>query len=77
MCPAFSETRSRILQEISDVCKSSRSNIDFQLIANNPISLTQFILDPTSFNLTERIHVCDPIVNQLFKIFSRHVLCGS
>ena len=30
--------------------------------------LTQFILDPTSFNLTDRIHTSDPIVTNLFKL---------
>ena len=30
--------------------------------------LTQFILDPTSFNHTDRIHTSDPIVTNLFKL---------
>ena len=37
-------------------------------ICKNPEILTQFILDPTSFNLIDRIHRDDPIVNQLFKL---------
>ena len=55
------------LIESVHVCNLSKSNMNLQWIGKNPKSPTQFILDPTSFNLTERIHVCDPIFNQLLK----------
>ena len=71
ICPKFNETRSRIIQQISEVCEMSRSNIDLEPILQEPKSLTQFILDPTSFNLKERIHMNDPIVTDLFRL-SRH-----
>ena len=72
MCPIFIETRSRILQEMSDVCKSSRSNINFQLIVNNPISLRQFILDPTSFNLIEIFVQLEQKLNTIIGLQTTH-----
>ena len=47
---------------------SSRSELNFKSILENPDELTQFILDPTSFNLQNRVHISDPIVQKLFKL---------
>jgi hypothetical protein len=67
-CPYYDETRQRILNEIAEVCRHSRSNIDFPSIMAEKENLTQFILDPTSFNLQNRVHRSDPIVQSLFKL---------
>ena len=74
-CPAFDEIRNRVVQQMSDVCLLSKSSINLQNLVNNTKSMTQFILDPTSFNLKERIHLSDPVVQQLFKL-SRHMCYG-
>ena len=42
---------------------------------SDPKLMTQFILDPTSFNLTDRIHISDPVVQDLFKL-SRDICYG-
>ena len=34
----------------------------------NPETLTQFILDPTSFNLKIRVNISDPTAQEIFKI---------
>ena len=68
ICSAYDATRTRILKEIAEVCLSSRSQLNFQSILDNPDTLTQFILDPTSFNLQNRVHISDPIVQTLFKL---------
>ena len=75
VCPIYAEIRSRIVQQISDVCLLSKSSINFQNLVDNPQTLTQFILDPSSFNLEERIHLSDPIVQQLFTL-SRDMCYG-
>ena len=67
-CSEYSVTREKILQEIQELCLLSRNSLNFEEIKNNPKSLTQFILDPTSFNLVTRIHNSDPIVPALFKL---------
>ena len=67
-CGAFNEIRSRILDEISNLCVQSANKLNFENIKSSEKILTQFILDPTSFNLTDRIHTSDPIVKNLFKL---------
>ena len=68
ICPAFNSIRSRILYEMAEVCKTSISKVDFQLILENPETMTQFILDPTSFNLERRLNISDPIVTTMFPL---------
>ena len=75
VCTTYDERRGRIVQQISDVCLHSKSSINIQNIVNNPQTLTQFILDPSSINLEERMHLSDPIVQQLFKL-SRDLCYG-
>ena len=64
VCPIYDEIRSRIVQQMPDVCENAKISINFQNIVDNPLTLTQLILDPSSFNLEERIHLNDPIVQQ-------------
>ena len=61
ICPEYDEMRKRILL-------SPSLQVDFQSLVNNPETHTQFLLDPTSFNLEHRVHRNDPIVHHLFKI---------
>ena len=74
-CPAYSETRLRILQEFSELCLLTKSKINFQDTLDNPETLTQFILDPTSFNLEKRVNISDPVIEPLFKL--SRALCFS
>ena len=73
--PFYDDTKQRILEEIAEVCRQSRNNVDFQSIIVDSQILTQFILDPTSFNLQHRVHRSDQIVPNMFKL-SRY-LCFS
>ena len=69
ICPEYDEMRKRILHEFKEMCRLSPSlQVDFQSLVNNPETLNQFLLDPTSFNLEHRVHRNDPIVQHLFKI---------
>ena len=65
---AFNPIRNRIKDEMAELCKASKGNLDFQQISENPETLTQFILDPTSFNLIRRLNLSEPLVVQMFKL---------
>ena len=68
LCLEYSDIRKRILQEYSDICIFTQNCINFDSIKTDPDILTQFILDPTSFNLNTRVHISDPQVPALFKV---------
>ena len=68
ICPEYEDIRNRILSEISQLCLLAKIEFDFTKFLSDPEVLTQFLLDPTSFNLTERVHVSDPIVTHIFKL---------
>ena len=67
-CPAYHAIRDRIFQEFSAICLFTQNSLNFENIRTDSKTLTQFILDPTSFNLRERVHVSDPVVPALFKL---------
>ena len=69
-CGAYSDIRDRMMSELQLLCAMSKSDIDFQQICSDNETLCQFLLDPTSFNLTQRVHQNDPAVSEMFK-FSR------
>ena len=58
----------KILPEFHKLCTLSRNKIDFENICQNQETLTQFILDPTSLNLSERLSLSDPMLNDFFKL---------
>ena len=64
-CEQYSEVRDRIFPEMEYLC--SRSNIDFGSISADKIILSQFILDPTSLNLTTRVNMKDPNIDSFFR----------
>jgi hypothetical protein len=68
ICPSFDNIRTTILQEMAQLCLFSKNKINFQHILADPENLTQFILDPTSFNLENRVHISDPVIAPLFKL---------
>ena len=65
---SYLDIRSRMLPEFSDVCSKSKSKLNFEKILESKETLCQFILDPASFNLRERIHMSDPVLDQLYKL---------
>ena len=50
------------------MCDLTLGNINLDEIKGDPNKLTQFILDPTSFNLQKRVNISDPIVPSLFEL---------
>ena len=67
-CSAYNSIRDRIFLEFSEVCKFTKNSINFENLKSDESVLTQFILDPTSFNLKNRVNIGDPAVPALFKL---------
>ena len=67
-CCAYNEIRKIKLEEIEDVCKTLKTRIEFEKVSDDKNQLCQFLLDPTSLNLKNRVNNCDPNLNNLFKI---------
>jgi hypothetical protein len=67
-CSAYSELRERTFQEMEDICKETRSEINFKDILKNPNHLTQFVLDCTSLNLPARISCDDNLCLNMFEL---------
>ena len=53
-----------------DICKNSNTDFDIEevLRKRDPEKLTQFLLDPTSMNLTKRVHINDPVNPELYRV---------
>ena len=73
-CSAYSELRNKVLQEMANICELANNGVNFQEIQSDPLTLTQFILDCTSFNLTKRINYNDNMTSDIFTL-SRHLCC--
>ena len=67
-CLGLSDERARILSEFENLCKLTKNQINFENILKNEETLSQFILDPTSLNLSERLSLKDPLVKDFFKL---------
>ena len=67
-CVAYRHIRERIFEEFSKICLFTKNQINFENIKTDPHTLTQFLLDPTSFNLKTRVHISDPVVPTLFRL---------
>ena len=72
-CSAYTAIRTEILEEIEKLCEKTKSNISFNEIVSDEHELCQFILDPTSLNLKQRVSPYDPVLGDLFK--SSRILC--
>ena len=68
VCLAYSDIRNRMIPEFEKLCNEAKTNLYFQEICNQNVALCQFILDPASFNLRNRVHMNDPILGQLFRL---------
>ena len=55
-------------EQYEEMCSLTKTNISFQEIYKLNSTFCQFVLDPSSFNLKERVHLNDPILGSLFKL---------
>ena len=68
ICEAYADIRKRIFPVFQELSSQSKSRVEFSEISTENITLCQFILDPSSFNLKTRIHMSDPILGLMFKL---------
>ena len=68
ICETYTDIRKRMLPGFKQLCQQSQSNIEFEELSNQVNTLTQFILDPSSFNLKVRINMSDPILPSIFRL---------
>ena len=50
------------------VLENSANKLKISTFLKSEDLLTQFVLDPTSMNLTDRVHMNDPIVPKMYKL---------
>ena len=67
-CLALKHQRDKILEEFETLCKLTKNNINFEHIMKNEDKLCQFILDPSSLNLSNRVSLQDPLLPQFFRL---------
>ena len=67
-CSVYNDIRIRILEEYSYLCMQAKSVVNFSELMADSESLCQFILDPSSFNLKQRIHLNDPLLGSFFQV---------
>ena len=67
-CERFDDVRSKILIEFDELLKDSKNKLNMEMFKQSEEILTQFVLDPTSMNLNDRVHINDPIVPHIFKL---------
>ena len=67
-CPLYSDIRAKILTEFSETISKSQNCLDISYLSSSENTLTQLVLDPSSMNLPNRVHVSDPILPELFTL---------
>ena len=67
-CMALAKERNRLLLEYRRLCNLTKNCVNFDRIQENEKQLCQFILEPTSLNLLERVSLNDPTVQDFYKL---------
>ena len=67
-CTGMEVERNCLLEEIKTLSGSTKNNINFENIVENEQLLCQFILDPSSLNLPNRVSLSDPLLKDFFKL---------
>ena len=76
-CSVYTELRTRILKEFEQLCEKSKSGVNFSEIMQDNTTLCQFVLDPTSMNLSRRIHMTDELLGAFFRTSRDFCACIS
>ena len=66
-CSAYSDIRNRMIEEYMILCSLAKTNVFWQETISDKNTFWQFILDPASFNLTQRMYLSDPILGALYE----------
>ena len=67
-CLALSQERQKLFGEYITLCKLTKNCLNFENFLENEELTCQFILDPTSLNLSERISPNDPILKNILNL---------
>lgn len=67
-CDAFQTERNKLLTQLSLLCEKTKNNILLSEFTYEKETLTQFILDPCSLNLTKRVSMDDPLLPEFFRL---------
>ena len=59
ICSRYSDIRNRIIEEYKNICKNSAPEFPIEEILSKNHTFCQFILDPASLNLKNRIQMSD------------------
>ena len=80
-CHIFECERNTFLSNLSLLCEQTQNNLSLTNFLTDKEILTQLVLDPTSLNLSERVHMEDPILPAFFKlsrnycfVINKHIL---
>ena len=65
-CEGLSDIRLRIIDNMTKICQEAGININLRAYSSS--QLTQFILDPSSNNLKERVSISHPILPSIFHL---------
>ena len=62
------DQRNKLLEDLENLCTLTQNNINLEEFKHNEKVLCQFILDPSSLNLSKRVSAQDPILPDLYKL---------
>ena len=68
VCSALEEQRNKLLIDLQNLCSLAQTNINLEEFKNKEEVLCQFILDPSSLNLSKRVSPQDPILPEFYKL---------
>ena len=60
--------RDKLFLDLRNLCTLTKNNLSLDNFMHNENVLTQFILDPTSLNLSMRFSLQDPIVSAFYRL---------
>ena len=67
-CYALQDIRTRFIPEYTQLCVETKNKIDFNPIMKEDELFCQFVLDPTSLNLSTRVNISDPLLPNFFQL---------
>ena len=67
-CITLCQERSRLIDDYDELFRQTGNMMIMSDFSHNEETLTQFVLDPTSLNLSRRVSMTDPNLPQFFRL---------
>ena len=67
-CSGMATERDKLFLDLRNLCTLTKNNLSLDNFMHSENVLTQFILDPTSLNLSMRVSLQDPIVSAFYRL---------